>query len=291
MPRSLAPHHTLLSAACLVLSCCVAGTAEAQLTPYNPYAESQEVLPPVAADGTIQWGTFYKSASLQKAYARLWDLGACRGTNRAITVPVENNKLLIDRLSEMEFKGVVHTASGSLAGGVIAFAKDGASPHDDPLFAQLHPAGVSKLAVSGRTAASVIAPGMTVRVRARVDERGRGKDAIRFIDVVTPPDDFEPDEVRPNRIETVIGTVVRTTKDLMILQVDAGRIRRITVPVAPDALAMIDASEPRLIAAGDMIQVKGRLWSGPGSAGSGTVFASHVTVTKPEPAPADSPRP
>lgn len=291
MPRTLAPHHALLSVACLVLSCCLGGTAEAQLTPYNPYAESQEVLPPVAPDGTIQWGTFYKSVSLQNAYARLWALGACRGTRRAITEPVENNKLHIDRLPETQFKGVVHAASGSLAGGVIAFSKDGASPHDDPLFVQLHPAGVSKLSVSGRAAPSVLATGMTVRVLARVDERGRGTDAIRVIDIVTLPDDFEPDEVRPNRIETVVGTVVGMTKNRMILQVDGGRIRRITLSLAPDAIAMIDASELRLIAAGDTIQAKGRLWSGPGSAGAGTVFASHVTVTKPEPPSTDSPRP
>ena len=32
--------------------------------PYNPYAVAPAVLPPVAPDGTIQWGTFFKSAQL-----------------------------------------------------------------------------------------------------------------------------------------------------------------------------------------------------------------------------------
>lgn len=291
MPLSLFPHRTLVAAVCLALTCCLAATAEAQLTPYNPYAESQDVPPPVAPDGTLHWGTFYKSASLQQAYQRLWDLGACRGTNRAITVPVESNKLAIDRLPEGDFKGIVRAASGSLSGGVIAFTREGGSDSDDPLFAQLHPAGVSKVSVSGRTPASVLAPGMTVRVRARIDDRGRGKDEIRLFDIVTPAADFQPDEVRPNRIETVVGSVVRVTKDLVVLQVNAGRIRRITLPVADDAIAIIDASEMRLISAGDVVQLKGRLWTGSGSAGSGTVFASQVTVTKPVAVSADSPRP
>lgn len=291
MPGFVTARSVLRLPACICLLVGLTATAQAQLTPYNPYAESQEVLPPVAPDGTLQWGTFYKSASLQKAYERLWDLGACRGTNKAITVPVENNKLSIDRLPETEFKGVVRTASGSLAGGVIAFTKEGASPDDDPFFAQLHPAGVSKVSVSGRTAASVLAPGMTVRVPARVDDRGRGKDPIRVLDIVTPAPDFQPDAVRPNRIETIVGTVVRVTDELLVLQVHVGRIRRITLPLADDALAILDASELRLIMAGDSIQVRGRVWTGSGSAGSGTVFASHVTVTKPTAASADLPHP
>jgi hypothetical protein len=80
------------------------GVTSAQATPYNPYADANEALPPVAADGTIHWGTFYKSAQVQQAYERLWNLGACRGSNRAITVPVAENKLVIDRLPEAEFK-------------------------------------------------------------------------------------------------------------------------------------------------------------------------------------------
>lgn len=290
-PSTRGSVHALVSASGLLVVLCVATPADAQLTPYNPYADSQEVLPPVAADGTLNWGTFYKSASLQKTYERLWNLGACRGTNKAITVPVENNKLLIDRLPESDFKGVVQATSGSITGGVVAFSREGGIGSDQPLFAQLHPAGVSAVSVSGRAPVSVLQPGMTVRVRAKVDDRGRGHDEIRMLDIVTAPPGFTPDDVRPNRIETIIGRVVRNSNDMLLLQVDAGRIRRITLPLADDAIAMIDASEVRLIAAGDTIEVTGRLWSGAGSAGSGTVFASRVTVTKPAPPPTDSPQP
>ena len=61
----------------------------AQPVPYNPYADGHDPLPPVAADGTLHWGPFYKSAAIQKSYERLWSLGACRGTNKAITIRSE----------------------------------------------------------------------------------------------------------------------------------------------------------------------------------------------------------
>ena len=94
----------------------VAAAASAQINAYNPYADSQEHLPPVAPDGTLRWGTFYKSAALQQAYERLWNLGACRGTNKAITVPVEMNKVAIDSLPEEDFRGIVVGSTGTLRG-------------------------------------------------------------------------------------------------------------------------------------------------------------------------------
>jgi hypothetical protein len=136
---------------CLVVTVLSGAPASGQVGPYNPYAMAEDAPPPLAADGTIQWGVFYKSAKLQRAYERLWSLGACRGSNRAITVPVAENKLVIDRLPEAEFRGVVQGATGDLAGGMVAFTLDSTSPDGtEALVAQLHPAGVSRLAVRGR---------------------------------------------------------------------------------------------------------------------------------------------
>jgi hypothetical protein len=93
-----------------VILCTWAAPVVAQPVPYNPYADGQDPLPPVAADGTLHWGPFYKSAAIQKSYERLWSLGACRGTNKAITIPVERNKLVIDTLPEETFTGRVRAA-------------------------------------------------------------------------------------------------------------------------------------------------------------------------------------
>jgi hypothetical protein len=276
MPRSFAV------ALAAVLAVCVAQESRAQR--YNPYADAQEHMAPVAPDGTIQWGTFFKSAQLQRSYERLWNLGACRGTNRAITEPVENNKLLIDRLPEADFAGVVQAANGTRAGGVVAFAEKGAADGAEALFAQLHPAGVSHLTVTGTVARGDVRPGMAVRMQAVVDERGRAAEPLRAVTIVTPPADFAPEAVRPGKADPIVATVVSFRAGTLVVRVDAGRVRRLTFTLADDAVVTVDGARLDLVAAGDAIEVKGRLWSGDGSAGAGTIFASHVTVTKRPPA-------
>jgi hypothetical protein len=265
----------------LLVAVVAARPASAQLTPYDPYAESQAALPPVLPDGTLHWGPFYKSATVQKAYERLWNLGACRGTNKAITVPVERNRIIIDNLPEASFSGTVREAAGSLAGGVIAFSEGAAGGTTPVVFAQLHPAGVTRLQIGGRTTPAALRPGVTVRFRGVVDDRGRVAESPRTLDIVTPPAKFTPDPLRAGTTETVVGTIQHSRQGTLTLRVDAGKIRRVTVRVAPDAPVMIvDAAQLELIAPGDRLEVTGRRWSGEGSMGAGTVFASHVVVHK-----------
>ncbi|MCE2727801.1 MAG: hypothetical protein LW698_13655 [Planctomycetaceae bacterium] len=252
--------------------------------PYNPYAVAPAVLPPVAPDGTIQWGTFFKSAQLQLSYERLWNMGACRGTNKAITEPVAENKLLIDRLPEADFAGVVQAANGTRAGGVVAFAAQGAAGQAPAYFAQLHPAGVSHLTVTGPVSLGDLRPGMAVRIRATVDERGRGTEPLRAVTVVTPAADFAPEPIRPGKADAVIATIVSLRGATLVVRVDAGKIRRLTFTLADDVVATVDGARLDLVSTGDTIEVKGRLWSGEGCAGAGTIFASRVTVTKRLPA-------
>lgn len=259
----------------------VATPARAQLTLYDPYAESHEAPAPLAPDGTIQWGVFYKSATVQAAYQRLWNLGACRGTNRAITEPVNRNKMIIDRLPEAEFEGTVVAATGELAGGLVSFTEGQAGPRAEPLVVQLHPAGVTRLRVSGRVPAAVLKPGLVLRLVAEVDERGRAAEPLAAFDVVTPPAGFKPDPVRPGVREMIVGTVKRIHKDVLTLEVPAGTVRRLTFKIAPEAVATLDAGRLDLVAPGDSIHVTGRLWAGDGSMGAGTIFCSEVTITKP----------
>jgi len=265
---------------CLAIAVVLAqAPAWAQLTPYDPYADSQEHPAPVAADGSIQWGVFYKSAEMQQAYQRLWNLGACRGTNRAITEPVQRNKLLIDRLPEADYAGQVVAASGTLAGGMIAFRP--AATAAEPLIVQLHPAGVSRLRVRGRMPATILRPGCTIRLMAEVDAEGRVTEPVTAFEIVTPAAEFRPDPVEPGARRQIVGSVRLVRKDTVTLRVEAGRLRRLTFSLAADAVATIDAARLDLVAPGDAIAVTGRLWSGEGAMGGGTVFASDVTVTKP----------
>jgi hypothetical protein len=267
-----------------LLACTLLGSyAETVLAqPYNPYADGHDDLAPVAADGTLRWGPFYKSAAVQKTYERLWGLGACRGTNKAITVPVERNKMMIDHLPEESFTGRVRETAGSLSGGMVAFTEGAAiDPSAAVLIAQLHPAGVTQMKVGGSTSVAALKPGMTVRLRTEVDDKGRAAEPIRAIDIVTPPRDFTPDAVRSHQLDTVVGTVVQTRNKLLLVKVDAGKIRRLTLPLADDAVVMVvDAAQIDLIAPGDEVEITGRRWSGEGAMGAGTVFTSRIVVTK-----------
>lgn len=251
-----------------------------QLTPYNPYVDSQEAPAPVAADGTIQWGVFYKSAAVQSAYQRLWNLGACRGTNRAITEPVNRNKVIIDRLPESEYEGKVVAVVGTLAGGLVAFTERSAGETGEPMVVQLHPAGVTRLRVTGRVPAAVLKPGLVVRLMAEVDQRGRTAEPVTAFDIVMPPADFKPDPVRPGVRSLIVAEVKRVHQNVVMLTVPVGPVRRLTLTFSQDGVANVDAARLDLVAAGDSISITGRLWGGDGAMGAGTVFASDVTITK-----------
>ncbi|RLS33969.1 MAG: hypothetical protein DWH79_05585 [Planctomycetota bacterium] len=253
----------------------------AQVAAYNPYADSQDSPPPVSPDGTIHWGTFYKSAALQKSYERLWNLGACRGSNKAITVPVEQNQLSIDSLPTVDFRGVVQGVTGSNSGGAVAFmvtSPDGAAATQR--VAVLHPAGVSRVDVSGTAPVAILTPGMTVRCQATVDGKGRAETPIHTLHLVAPATDAKPAPVTPGQEEMIIGRVVQMKRGVLTLRVDAGRIRRLSIPLAEDATVQVASSLVSLAGVGDAVEIKGRLWEGEGSIGDGTVFADKITVTK-----------
>lgn len=269
----------------MVVAASLPVTAGAQGVPYNPYADSQDQPAPVAADGTIRWGVFYKSAAMQETYERLWNMGACRGTSKAIVIPVTENKLNVDDLPEAEFTGIVRAAEGTLGGGMIAFDESSVgSPDAALLVAQLHPAGVSRLVVVGESTASILRPGMMVRLSTAVNAHGQATEPVKAIEIFTPARDFKPSPVVAGEAETVEAVLTQVHRNLMDLRVDAGRIRKLHLRLASDATVTIDASSLDLVSAGDRIELKGRLWTGEGSMGAGTVFASDVLVRKAAPA-------
>jgi len=254
--------------------------AAGQIAAYSPYADSQGIRPPVAADGTIHWGAFYKSASLQKTYERLWHLGACRGTSKAITVPVELNKLDIDSLPEAEFRGIVQSVEGSNAGGMISFVAADAGDGSTVRVALLHPAGVSQVVVTGSTSPLFLAAGMTVRVHSVVDAKGRGTAPVEHVEVLSPASNHTPAALEPGRGETIVGRIVQVRHGVLQLRVDAGKIRRLSLPLAENVAVSVDGSQLNLVSPGDSITLKGRLWTGEGALASGNVFASQVAVIK-----------
>ena len=71
-----------------------------------------------------------------------------------------------------------------IAGGIVAFAERGSTDdHAAVLVAQLHPAGVSHLHISGPAPIGCLKPGMTVRLLAEVDEKGRATTPLRSLEI------------------------------------------------------------------------------------------------------------
>jgi hypothetical protein len=243
----------------------------AQVAPYNPYAASQEeVLPAVAADGTLHWPVFFKSAKMELSYQRLWNLGACRGTNMRITGPVEQNKISIDKMPEGTVEGVVTLVS---TGAVMLKQSDGKLTR-----LVTHPEGVSRVSVTGDVPANMLKPGMQVRLVASVDEHGVGAEPIDVLDVISVDKDFTPLEVKAGAIQTITAKVVSLRGQRLQLLVGTGSLRKLTFQLDEAAIAHVMTRDIGYASIGDTLTAKGHMYSG--TATEHWVFASDVTVVK-----------
>ena len=243
----------------------------AQVAPYNPYAASQEeVLPAVAADGTLHWPAFFKSAKMELAYQRLWNLGACRGTNMRIQVPVEQNKMSIDKMPEGTITGEVTLVS---AGAVMLKQTDGKLTR-----LVTHPEGVSRVNVTGDVPATMLKPGMIVRFMAKVDEHGVGAEPIVVLDVISIEKAFTPAEVKADTLQTITAKVVSLKGERLQLKAGAGALRKLSFQLDENAKAHVMTREIEYTSVGDTVTAKGHIYSG--AEDEHWVFASDVTVLK-----------
>jgi len=122
--------------------------------------------------------------------------------------------------------------------------------------AQLH-RGVTRLTVNGPATLASITPGLVIRIRTQVDGKGRGQSPLEQIEVVTPPPGFVPDAVEPGRVSTAIGRVLSLRGKTLATQVNAGKVRRLTVPLADAVAVKVDAAQFELIAPGDSVRIVG----------------------------------
>jgi hypothetical protein len=244
--------------------------------PYNPYAPVEALAPPVAADGKLNWPTFYKSAATRQRFQSYFAIGACAGTNKEINARLLNNRVDIDKLGEKTVSGrVVRRLAG-----IVTIV----DPTGSKIDLVTHPAGVSKVSVSGTMPVDRLRAGMTVRFVGQVDDRGIGSAPLQSLTVVDPTADFRWPAVEVGRESGLAARVVRLTGDHLQVLVPTGKLRRLTFEVG-DATQVTVASESlSLAAAGDNVEAKGHVYSGPGApSGNPIVFASEITVTKEAP--------
>lgn len=244
----------------------------AQFEPYNPYAPEMEDPSPVRPDGKLNWPKFFKSQKLEARFQTYFAMGSCVGTKRSINEMLKNNKVDINELAERSVSG----HSLSVRGGNVTLVD--ASGHGFLVFT--HPAGVTRVRVSGKMPPAGLRPGMTVRFASSVDQRGQGKDVLNALEVITPTKDITPKPVETGRYQTIIGTLTRVDGQKIRVKAAVGKRRYLNFALSDHPTVHVNGGSLDLISAGDEITVKGHVLAGQLGKNSEIVFADDIEVLK-----------
>lgn len=253
----------------IVASWLLSGSAVGQV--YNPYAKLADE-PPISADGKLNWPSFFKSKALEDRFQAYFAMGSCVGTKQEINKMLSDNKVDVNQLPELSVRG--------LATGCNTGAASIADARGVNTLLMTHPAGVTKVLVAGEMPVSQLRPGMAVRFLGQVDAHGAGADPIDALEVFTPDPQFRASAVEAGRVQTIAAKVTRVQGKRLQVQVDAGKIRRLSFGISPQTKVTVDGKSLDLVTAGDDVTATGRAYSGPGAGGMGVVFASEIKVTK-----------
>lgn len=249
-------------------------SAFAQRKPYDPYAkQTEEDLVAVRPDGKLNWPAFFKSKAMEDRFNVYFAQGSCTGTNMRIVNALEANKVVVNDLPEESFLGL----AAKVNGGTVAMA----SEKGVPMMVVTHPAGVSKVNISGKMNPADLRTGMMVKFSGRVNDSGKGVKPIESLEVFTPDPKFKWKAVITDRQQTIAATVLKAEGSLLQVQVPAGRVRKLTFQVKENPEITVTGSTLDLISAGDEVSTKGHAYlSGEGAGGVPVVFASEVIVKK-----------
>ncbi len=258
----------------LGLSALLTSSAFAQRVPYDPYAkQKEEDLAPIRPDGKLNWPAFFKSKALEDRLQVYFAQGSCTGSNKRIVNYLEANKVDVNGLPEESLLGI----AAKVSGGTVTMAAQGAVP----VTVVTHPAGVSKVSISGKLNPAELRPGMLVKFSGRVNDHGKGMKPIESLEVFTPDAKFKWKAIISDRQQNIAATVVKAEGSMLQVQVPTGRIRKLTFQVKENPEIIVTGSTLDLISTGDEISTKGHVYvSGAGAGGVPVVFASEVIVKK-----------
>ena len=246
----------------------------AQRKPYDPYAkQTEEDLAPIRPDGKLNWPPFFKSKAMEVRFQGYFAQGTCTGSNKRIVNYLEANKVEVNALPEESLLGLAAKADGD----TLAMAsKDGV-----PVNVVTHPAGVSKVTISGKMNPADLRPGMMVKFSGRVNEHGKGVKPIESLEVFTPDAKFKWKAIITDRQQNIAATVLKAEGSMLQVQVPAGRVRKLTFQVTENPEVIVTGSTLDMVSAGDEVSTKGRVYlSGEGVGGVPVVFASEIIVKK-----------
>jgi hypothetical protein len=257
----------------LSLVFCLSLASGAFAQAFNPYAAVVEE-PPVREDGKLNWPKFFKSAALHNRFQTYFAMGSCVGTRKEINDMLANNELSVNALPEGKIEGRTLSADANTLTMV--------GPDGNPTTIVTHPAGVSKVSVTGQMHVLELQPGMLVRALAKVNANGICLEKLEALEVVTPGPGVktEPKAVEANKLQAIIGTIVKLHDDKLTLKITTGRIRKVIFTVDGNTQVDVNASSLALAGPGDKVEASGHLYKSEGKDAKQTVFAAEVTVVK-----------
>jgi len=252
----------------------LASSAFAQRVPYDPYAkQKEEDLAPVRPDGKLNWPAFFKSKELEDRFQVYFANGSCTGTKQSIVNMLQENKVDVNTLPEESLIGL----AGKVTGGTMKMAAKG----QIPVTVVTHPAGVSKISVTGKMNPAELRPGLMVKFSGRVDDHGKGVKPIESLEVFTPDAKFKWRPIITGRQQNIAATIVKAEGSMLQVQIPAGKVRKLNFQVKDNMEILVTGSTLDLISAGDEVSTKGHVYlSGEGAGGVPVVFASEVIVKK-----------
>jgi hypothetical protein len=258
--------------ASLVLSLITANAA-AQQKPFNPYADENADLMPITPDGKINWPTFYKSGATKAKFDWMFSTGSCRGTNPVLNAVIINNKVNVNQIEAEDYTGVVQTNTN---GNLIVLDKN-----QVPTNIMIHPKGVSKIEVNGPYTLKQLRAGMLVRITAKINDDGTSDQAIPAMEVFSTKPEYPFAEIETGERTTFAARVVALRDKTLELRVDAGKLRKLKLPVDDSTAVTLSMDDLKLASPGDKLEVTGHLYSGPGISAQQAIFANKIVVTKP----------
>jgi hypothetical protein len=207
------------------------------------------------ADATTKavWPPFYKPDKQDAAYAEMMANGYCKPNGWRAQSFYQSKMLDVNTLPSASLKGKITEVKQGL---VTAFDDKQAKAfsliiHENPAISSVH--------LNGKATTDALVPGAMVRFVARVDASGQALDKLSEIELTTPGrDHLEP--VEPQKSQNVVGKILRRDGAKLVVQAPPGKIARVTVELATNAVVNAHLAEHARAAVGDEVSGKGRVF-------------------------------
>ena len=210
----------------------------------NPYKELDS--------GKGVWPPFYKPDPSDAAYSKLMADGMCKPNGKRATNYYLSKMVDVSTLPEFSFEGKISTLE---VGGVTATD----DRNGEKLIVMIHESpAISRVNVKGSGTKESLVVGSHVRFVGRVDESGACREKIDRIEVVAPSM-IGAAPVEPGKLQNLAGKIVRRDGDHLVVLAPTGKVRRLTLELAPEAQVSARMGDYHFAKVGDPVKMKGRI--------------------------------